>query len=260
MADLYSRPDIYRLLFGGWSADLPFYRALAARVGGPILECGVGAGRVAIALAREGHAVHGVDTEGAMLDELALNVKSEAEDIRARVTMERSDVRDLELGRRFPLVIAPFNLVSRLVEDRDVESFLGRVRRHLDAGGTFAFDRWIPDEALLAGFVGESPRFPHPRNGRPVRCEERYAFDPRRRVLTMEITLTPVEDSEACERVVNRYRVFAPEEIERFLSTAGLEVVHRTDRFDPWGGGTATEPGDIVAYVCRATDSVAPRG
>ncbi|MER3418842.1 MAG: class I SAM-dependent methyltransferase, partial [Chloroflexota bacterium] len=47
--------------------DLNLYLALAARSGGPILELGVGSGRLAIPLAAAGYDVVGIDTDPAML-------------------------------------------------------------------------------------------------------------------------------------------------------------------------------------------------
>jgi len=43
--------------------DLDLYLALADREGGPVLELGVGTGRLAVPLAAAGHAVTGVDDE-----------------------------------------------------------------------------------------------------------------------------------------------------------------------------------------------------
>ena len=42
---------------GGYRADLPYWVALARAHGGPVLDIGAGTGRVALALARDGHAV-----------------------------------------------------------------------------------------------------------------------------------------------------------------------------------------------------------
>ena len=47
--------------------DLDLYVALARRTGGPILELGVGTGRVAVPLAEAGYEVTGVDIDPAML-------------------------------------------------------------------------------------------------------------------------------------------------------------------------------------------------
>ena len=47
---------------GAYAADLPLWRELAAGRSGPVLEIGCGTGRVALDLARDGHAVTGSTT------------------------------------------------------------------------------------------------------------------------------------------------------------------------------------------------------
>ena len=50
----------------GPSAAIDWFRAIARRTGGPILELGCGTGRVAIPLAQDGHDVVGLDRSPAM--------------------------------------------------------------------------------------------------------------------------------------------------------------------------------------------------
>lgn len=57
--DEYLDPIAYDLENHRFDPDGPFYRALAHRVGGPILELGAGTGRIAIPLAQEGFAERG---------------------------------------------------------------------------------------------------------------------------------------------------------------------------------------------------------
>ena len=52
---------------GAYTEDLPVWRALAARHGGPVLDVGAGTGRVTLDLARAGHAVTALDTDPALL-------------------------------------------------------------------------------------------------------------------------------------------------------------------------------------------------
>ena len=49
--------------------DAAFLLAFAARMGGPVLDLGCGAGRFIVPLAEAGYAVTGVDTSAAMLAE-----------------------------------------------------------------------------------------------------------------------------------------------------------------------------------------------
>src|ERR687897_3429208 len=55
---------------GTYSADLPLWEELAEEHGGPVLELGCGTGRVALHLARRGHEVLGIDSEGELVEPL----------------------------------------------------------------------------------------------------------------------------------------------------------------------------------------------
>ena len=48
--------------------DVPFWRAVAATAGGPVLELGCGTGRVSLPLARAGVQLVGIDRSAPMLD------------------------------------------------------------------------------------------------------------------------------------------------------------------------------------------------
>ena len=61
---------------GAYDGDLALWRELADGGGGPILDLGCGTGRVALDLARRGHAVHGLDLDPELV--AALNARAEA--------------------------------------------------------------------------------------------------------------------------------------------------------------------------------------
>ncbi|HUQ16935.1 MAG TPA: methyltransferase domain-containing protein, partial [Candidatus Saccharimonadales bacterium] len=51
--------------------DVDWFRSVASGTGGPVLELGCGTGRIAVALAADGHAVVGLDRSEAMLGRAA---------------------------------------------------------------------------------------------------------------------------------------------------------------------------------------------
>ena len=121
--------------------DIPFYVDLAVRSGGPVLELGVGSGRVAVPTALAGVRVVGIDSSPAML-ELA---RRRAEPHRIDLRLVEADMRDLpELGR-FALVTIPFRALLHLRSDEERLGVLGAVRHRLYPGGTLAFDLFHPD-------------------------------------------------------------------------------------------------------------------
>src|SRR5437016_12607947 len=109
--------DMYKLMAehydGAYTAkkdlvDLPFYTALAQRIGGPMLEVACGTGRVLLPIARAGIEIHGVDNSPAMLGVLKKHLQNEPEAVRKRVSLTGGDMRNFRLGRKFPLVTVPF--------------------------------------------------------------------------------------------------------------------------------------------------------
>jgi SAM-dependent methyltransferase len=115
---------------GSYGADLPLWRELVARAGGPVLDVGAGTGRVAVDLHRRGVDVHALDVDDALLEAL----RGRAPD----VPTHAADARDFDLGTRFALVIAPMQTVQLLGGERDREAFLRCARRHLVPGGLLA--------------------------------------------------------------------------------------------------------------------------
>lgn len=131
--------DVYDLFFHGRGADLDFYVAHIRSLlpdGGELLELGTGTGRVAEHLVAAGFRVTGVDFSRAML-ERAVERKRRLGD---RFTPVFADIRTLALGRRFPLIIAPFGMMAHLVREDERQAVMRRIFEHLEPGGYFVFD------------------------------------------------------------------------------------------------------------------------
>jgi SAM-dependent methyltransferase len=119
---------------GSYDLDLPLWRSLAGREGGPVLDVGAGTGRVALDLAARGHEVVALDRERTLLD--ALDERA----AHAGVTVQTvcADARDFAIGRRFALVLVPMQTLQ-LLGGRDGRArFLACARDHLRPGGLLA--------------------------------------------------------------------------------------------------------------------------
>ena len=88
---MFDRPDaataaalarLYDLDLVDDPGDLDLYLALAARTQGPVLELGVGTGRLAVPLAAAGYRVIGVDRDAAMLERAGLAAAARSEERR----------------------------------------------------------------------------------------------------------------------------------------------------------------------------------
>lgn len=125
-------------LDNGWSEDRSFYRDLAGKTPCRVLEIGCGTGLIARAMALLGHEVTGVDPAQAMLD---VGRRAPFGD---RVEWVRGTAQDFALAPRFDLAFMTGHAFQVLLEDEDVRQSLVNIRRHLEAGGIFAFESRNP--------------------------------------------------------------------------------------------------------------------
>ncbi|MBF0335577.1 MAG: methyltransferase domain-containing protein, partial [Alphaproteobacteria bacterium] len=136
--------------------DLDFYAGLAGTAPTRVLEFGTGTGRIACGLAERGHAVTGLDRSPAML---ALALAKRA-GLAIRLIQADFTRPDLDVGERFPLVLAPFYALNHLPDDDSVAAALATARRHLQPGGLFAAHTMGVSEAMKkvliigGGFAG----------------------------------------------------------------------------------------------------------
>jgi SAM-dependent methyltransferase len=118
---------------GGYRADLALWRELAQAAGGPVLDVGAGAGRVALDLARAGHVVTAVDIEGVLLGAL----RERAAELHVETVC--ADARAFELPRRdFAACLVPMQTIQLLGGGAGRTAFLSRARDHLRPGATIA--------------------------------------------------------------------------------------------------------------------------
>jgi SAM-dependent methyltransferase len=117
--------------------DLDLVREIAARTGGPILDLACGTGRIALALARDGYEVVGLDFNA----EFIARAEAEAERVRAElrgtVRFEVGDARRLRLPERFGLIVMMDQAFKYLLHHEDHLDCLQSVRDHLREDGRF---------------------------------------------------------------------------------------------------------------------------
>ena len=118
---------------GAYAADLPLWEELADGISGRILDLGCGTGRVALHLARRGHAMVGLDVSCSLI--AALVNRSDGLPVDAVI----GDTRELELPVEFELVLAPMQLVQLLASADERRGCLQCVAGHLKPGGLAAF-------------------------------------------------------------------------------------------------------------------------
>jgi SAM-dependent methyltransferase len=238
--------------------DVNFYRRQAREGGREILELGCGTGRVLVPLVRDGHRVVGLDRSQNMLRRCAERVTRLPASVRERALLVRADFRRFALGRRWPLILCPFNAMMHLYNREDVYRFLECVRDHLAPGGRFCFDVLNPDLRWLTRDPHRRwsrTRFKDPVSGRSYYYSTNHTYDAATQIAWIRIYYDEIEAPAGRlprSRVVElTHRQFFPEELLALLDHAGFRVERRDGGFD---GEPFTAEADSQVCTCSMRD------
>jgi SAM-dependent methyltransferase len=144
----------YDLDLGSDQPDVDLYLALAGSISGAVLELAAGTGRVSVPLAAAGHEVVAVDIDEHMLARADAAWQAADQAGTGSLTTIVADITQLELGRRFGLVLLALNTLL-LLGDRDRQlAVLRAMCRHLAADGRAVIDVWLPTPEDLALYDG----------------------------------------------------------------------------------------------------------
>lgn len=223
--------------------DVGFYRDLALRCGGRVLELGCGNGRIVLDLIATGCDAIGVDRSAAMLQ--VLRDKARARGLRAPVA--QMDVRALGLAPGYALVLCPYSLVTYMADEDDGARLCDEGRRVLARGGALVVDAFVPRAQIASEAFREDYRRPFGSGeltrarrittlaGGRNRIERRYAW--------ADATGAVRERAETCEVI----RPYAPDALRRLLAQRGFVV---SDVW--WDYGTRAGPEGAQFVTMRA--------
>jgi SAM-dependent methyltransferase len=136
--------DYYDLELGDYQEDVPLYHNLARRTEMPVLELGVGTGRVAIPLAKSGHSVVGIDSSDAML----AVARRKAGRGRGAPQLLLSEMTGFSFDMSFGLIFCALGGFLHLNSQQGQLDTLGRAREHLAPGGLLALDLPNPEAVV----------------------------------------------------------------------------------------------------------------
>ena len=106
---------------------------------GPVLELGIGTGRVALPLASHGLTVHGIDASEAMIKRL------QAKPGGASISVTIGDFANVDVPDRYSLIYVVFNTFFALTSQDEQVRCVANCASHLDAGGTLLIEAFYPD-------------------------------------------------------------------------------------------------------------------
>jgi SAM-dependent methyltransferase len=240
----YADAPLYDLEYSDRTEDIVFYEGLAqseSAAGGrlEVLELGAGTGRIAVPLARQGHAITALDRAPAMLR--ALREKLEALNLTAHIEPVEGDMCALPFADdSFDLVISPFNALMHLYTWDELLACLREAHRVLRPGGAFAFDVLLPDLEWLMWEPDARhsvERFVHPTTGEKMTYSTNHTYDPETQVCHIRLYYDrgsrPRPRHEPARLVHLAHRQIFPEEIRVLTAWAGFSIeTHGGDFLD----------------------------
>jgi SAM-dependent methyltransferase len=144
--------DAIAELYDPWSRsvteDIGFYVAEARQAGGPVVELGVGTGRIAIPIAQQGTHVIGVDSSREMLAACAR--RAQAEGVATLLDLRLGDLRSPPVDEQVPLVVCPFRSYLHLADDGERIDALTAAHGALLPNGRLVFDVFAPQPDDIA--------------------------------------------------------------------------------------------------------------
>lgn len=245
--------EFYDAIHAGLDDDTWLWASFAGRSDRPVLDVGTGTGRVALALAREGFRVTGVDPSAAML----ARARAAAARERLVVTWIEGRAPEVEVERgSFGLVLLA-NDVFLYCPDREAQvSMLRWCADALHFNGTLVLDLPGPATALdpslngqpLLAWSGDLP------GGRWLTAWHVREDDPAQQVrdLTVIYDVAGPDGLVRRSRGRHRLRYVSRFELELLLEVAGLRVEDVAGDYDL---GPLTPESERMIVVARRADS-----
>jgi SAM-dependent methyltransferase len=217
-------------------ADYFLRQATLAPGGGPVVELGVGTGRIAAAFAAAGHHVVGVDLSQAMLDR--------ARDRMAQLQL--TELVDLVLGDmvtwRPPdgvqpsVVLCPYHSLAHLLDLRDLRAALRNVHGYIADDGVFAFTLAVPDQAALqrtSGLWVDDGEIPLGEATAHVRTRSTHDWGEAWETVEVHGELRSGDDVLLERDWAFTLRLLPVDEVRRLVTDAGFEIESLSGSFGP---------------------------
>ncbi len=229
IADRY---DDWFAAAGATDATVGFLVALAEEAPpGPLLELGIGTGRVALPLARHGLAVHGVDSSPQMVAQL--RAKPGGRDIPVAIGDFAGPPAADESGGYAIVYVANGTFGELTTQAGQLACFANAARR-LRPGGLFVLDAHLP-EALATVPSGTRPV---DTSGLDFVLRTRTVHPAQQRYVSDYVVL----DDDRLRHVRVTFRYASPGELDLMAAAAGLRLRHRA------GGWSGTRLKDSSSY------------
>jgi ubiquinone/menaquinone biosynthesis C-methylase UbiE len=225
--------------------DLEFYLEQIKNAGGPVLEIGVGTGRIFTEALKQNADIHGIDISENMLDVLREKLPASEHH---RVT--QADMMDFDLGRKFKLIIVPFRIFMHLQTIDEQLNALRCINEHLSQDGKLVFDVFIPNLKRITEILEN--KLEHTAEYEPGKTVERYLTsvpDNINQVINITFTFKWKENGEEMsEEDSFPFRYYFRYELVHLIVRAGLRVERI---FGDFKGGELNNSSTDFVLICN---------
>jgi SAM-dependent methyltransferase len=212
--------EIYDTWFAAYDDEaITTLRDLAG--GGRALELGIGTGRIAAPLKRQGVDVHGIDASAVMVAKLRGKPGGDS------IPVTLGDLADVGVEGQFSLVFVVFNTFFVLLSQDDQVRCFRNVARHLTSDGVFLIEAFVPE---MTRYSGRQTMRVISIGDREVRFEATQIDPVSQQVVSQQVTLT----EQGAHLYPIRIRYAWPSELDLMAQMAGLRLQER------WGGWRRT--------------------
>ncbi len=202
---------------------------------GRALELAIGTGRVAVPLAERGVPVTGIELSAPMLARL----REKADE--AAIPVVSGDMATTRAPGEFSLVYLVFNTISNLLTQDEQVACFENAARHLEPGGRFVVELWVPELRRLPPGVPATVGAHEPG----------YLLVDTYDVLHQHVVSHHVTYDESGGREarigLSPHRYVWPAELDLMARLAGFALEHR---YADWAGSpfTADSPSHVSVY------------
>ncbi len=201
--------------------------------GGRALEFAVGTGRVAIPLVRRGVPVTGIELCRPMLEQLRRTLDEDA------LPVVLGDMAQVRAPGRYALVYLVYNTISNLQTQAEQVACFRNAARHLEPGGRFVVELWVPELRTL----------PPGRLASVETYRPGYILLDTIDVVSQHVVSHHVHFGEGTQATIFRspHRYIWPAELDLMAQMAGFE---RESRHADWAGSdfTAESASHVSTY------------
>lgn len=186
-----------------------------------ILDLGCGTGGHIVPLLQQGFQICGVDASESMLH--IAKTKLKGLDLKAKLIKSRLD--RFRFPQKFDAIICMFSVFDYLTTNQEIIKTLRRVSAHMKREALFIFDFWNEESVERHFSPCKKRSF---RNGNmTIERHSSTTLDPRKRQAKVEYCCLIKEKGRPREtfRETHKLRYFTLDEVNKFLTIAGLRVV-----------------------------------